>query len=95
MTGKGNFDIGEYISYLMLKSFDRHDGAFAFLIKNSVVRNLIHDQRTNHFHISKCEKLKIDSKKEFSVSVNCLFVSQLNSVPYIRVKRLTSILKNF
>ena len=89
ITGKGNFDIGEYISYMMLKSFDRHDGAFAFLIKNSVVRNLIHDQRTNHFRIGKSEKLKIDSKKEFSVSVNaCLFVSQLNSVPYSTCKEI-------
>jgi hypothetical protein len=96
ITGKGNFDIGEYISYMMLKSFDRHDGAFAFLIKNSVVRNLIHDQRTNHFRISKCEKLKIDSKKEFNVSVNaCLFVSKFNSVPSSTCKELNFYTKEF
>ncbi|MCB0541270.1 MAG: hypothetical protein KDE33_27425, partial [Bacteroidetes bacterium] len=45
ITGKGNFDIGEYISLIMLRCFDRHNGAFAFLIKNSVVKNLIHDQK--------------------------------------------------
>lgn len=82
MTGKGNFDIGEYISFIMLKCFQRHDGLFAFLIKNSVVKNIIHDQKINKFRIGNIEKLNIDSKKEFDVSVNaCLFISQLNSPP--------------
>jgi len=80
MTGKGNFDIGEYISYTMLKCFEKHNGIFAFLIKNSVVKNLIHDQRRNRFQIGNSEKLNIDSKKEFNVSVNaCLFLTYLNS----------------
>ena len=82
MTGKGNFDIGEYISYTMLKCFEKHNGLFVFLIKNSVVKNLIHDQKRNRFSISKPEKLNIDSKQEFSVSVNaCLFLTHLNSEP--------------
>lgn len=82
MTGKGNFDIGEYISYMMLKCFQRHNGLFAFLIKNSVVKNIIHDQKINKFAINNIKKLNIDSKKEFDVSVNaCLFFSQLNSLP--------------
>ncbi|MDE0472641.1 MAG: hypothetical protein OXH57_11955 [Ekhidna sp.] len=82
ITGKGNFDIGEYISYTMLKCFDRHEGLFAFLIKNSIVKNIIHDQRTNHFRIGSPEKLSIDSKKEFNVSVSaCLFLTHLNAKP--------------
>lgn len=82
ITGKGNFDIGEYISLIMLKCFEKHDGTFAFLIKNSVVKNLIQDQQQNKFRISKSEKLNIDSKKEFNVSVNaCLFLTTLNSKP--------------
>lgn len=82
ITGKGNFDIGEYISILMLKYFNKHNGTFAFLIKNAVVKNIIHDQRYNNFNISKSEKLNIDSKKEFNVSVNaCLFVTHLNDKP--------------
>lgn len=82
ITGKGNFDIGEYISFSMLKSFDKHNGVFAFLIKNSVVKNLIHDQKRNHFKIGQSEKLNIDAKKEFNVSVNaCLFLTQLNNKP--------------
>jgi len=82
MTGKGNFDIGEYISFTMLKCFENHNGIFAFLIKNSVVKNLIQDQKRNRFKIRQSEKLNIDSKKEFNVSVNaCLFLTHLNKEP--------------
>ena len=82
ITGKGNFDIGEYISLIMLRCFDRHNGAFAFLIKNSVVKNLIYDQKQNKFRIGQTESLNIDSKKEFNVSVNaCLFLTHLNCKP--------------
>ena len=82
ITGKGNFDIGEYISLIMLRCFDRHNGAFAFLIKNSVVKNLIYDQKQNKFRIGQSENLNINSKKEFNVSVNaCLFLTHLNCEP--------------
>ncbi len=82
ITGKGNFDIGEYISLIMLKCFNNHNGAFAFLIKNSVVKNLIYDQKQNKFRIGQTENLNIDSKKEFNVSVNaCLFLTHLNCEP--------------
>ncbi len=82
ITGKGNFDIGEYISLIMLKCFENHNGMFSFLIKNSVVKNLIQDQKRNSFKISQSEKLNIDSKKEFNVSVNaCLFLTHLNTEP--------------
>ncbi len=80
ITGKANFDIGEYISLMMLRCFHHHNGTFAFLLKGSVVKNLIQEQKNNCFQISQCEKLNIDSKKEFNVSVHsCLFVAQLNT----------------
>ncbi|MCD4683655.1 MAG: SAM-dependent methyltransferase [Bacteroidales bacterium] len=82
ITGKGNFDIGEYISFTMLKCFENHNGLFSFLIKNSVVKNLIQDQKRNRFRLSQLEKLNIDSKTEFNVSVNaCLFITYLNKEP--------------
>ena len=89
MTGKGNFDIGEFISYTLLKCFENHNGLFSFLIKNSVVKNLIQDQKRNSFRISQSEKLNIDSKKEFNVSVNaCLFLTHLNTEPDFNCKEL-------
>ncbi len=79
ITGKGNFDIGEYISLLMLKHFSSHQGYFGFLVKNSVVKNLIYDQRSNRFPIGEIKKLTIDAKREFNVSVDaCLFASKFN-----------------
>jgi hypothetical protein len=82
ITGKGNFDIGEYISFTMLKCFENHNGVFSFLIKNSVVKNLIQDQKRNRFRINHLEKLNIDSKTEFNVSVSaCLFLTYLNKEP--------------
>lgn len=91
ITGKGNFDIGEYITLRMLDCFQNHNGIFAFLIKNSVVKNIIHDQTKNRYRISKSEQLNIDSKKEFNVSVNAsLFTTHLNTEP-----SLTCIQSNF
>jgi len=79
ITGKGNFDIGEYISLLMLKHFSSHIGCFGFLVKNSVVKTLIFDQKNNKFPIGSIKKLTIDAKKEFNVSVDaCLFYSEFN-----------------
>lgn len=79
ITGKGNFDIGEYISILMLKHFSSHQGFFGFLVKNSVVKNIIFDQKSNRFSIGKIKKLTIDAKREFNVSVDaCFFVSKFN-----------------
>ncbi len=80
ITGKGNFDIGEYISIQILKHFDKHNGKFAFLVKNTVVKNILYDQRKSKYHIGKIRRLNIDAKKEFNVSVKaCLFLSNLNS----------------
>ncbi len=82
ITGKGNFDIGEYISLEMLNNFHNHNGRFAFLIKNSVIKNILERQVKNQYRISEVEKLNIDSKKEFNVSVNAsLFFAQLNQNP--------------
>jgi len=89
LTGKGNFDIGEYISLIMLKHFGKHNGTFAFLIKNSVIRNITHDQINKQYQISNSEKLNIDSKKEFNVSVNAsLFLTTLNQEPDFICKEL-------
>lgn len=96
LTGKGNFDIGESIALMMLKYFEHHDGVFAFLIKNSVVKNLIQDQKSNSYRINQSEKLNIDAKKEFDVSVNaCLFFTQLNAEPDFICKELDFYSKDY
>jgi hypothetical protein len=87
LTGKGNFDIGEYITLLMLNSFQNHNGSLAFLVKNSVIKNIIQDQKRSRFRIADSEKLNIDAKKEFNAAVNAsLFFTKLNQEPKFHCK---------
>ena len=80
MTGKGNFDIAEYITLMMIENFQHIEGHIALLVKNTVVKNIVFDQINKKYPISEIEKLCIDSKKEFNVSVEaCLFSCNLNS----------------
>jgi len=82
ITGKGNFDIGEYITMMMFDAFQNHHGNFGFLVKNSVIKNIVFDQRKRSYKISDLQKLTIDSKKEFNVSVEAsLFCCKLNETP--------------
>lgn len=82
ITGKGNFDIGEYITLMMFDAFQNSNGHLAFLIKNSVIKNIVFDQYQRKYKISELEKLTIDSKKEFNVSVEAaLLFCKLNTQP--------------
>jgi len=82
MTGKGNFDIAEYITLTMIETFQCMKGYLLLLVKNSVIKNIVFDQNKNRYKISSIEKHCIDSKKEFNVSVEAaLFCCELNSLP--------------
>lgn len=84
ITGKGNFDIAEYITLMIFDAFQSHNGHLALLVKNSVIKNIVFDQRKKQYRISNMEKYCIDSKKEFNVSVEAsLMLCQLNSNPCI------------
>lgn len=82
MTGKGNFDIAEFITLTMIETFQNMKGNLLLLVKNSVIKNIVFDQNKNRYKISTIEKHRIDSKKEFNVSVEAaLFYCELNSQP--------------
>jgi hypothetical protein len=82
ITGKGNFDIGEFIALKMLNSFSKEKGGFAFLIKNSVIKNIVFEQKRNNYPISNIEKHTINAQKEFNAAVDAsLFVCKFNSTP--------------
>lgn len=82
MTGKGNFDIAEFITLTMIEAFQNMKGNLLLLVKNSVIKNIVFDQNKNRYKISDVEKHCIDSKKEFNVSVKAaLFYCKLNSQP--------------
>jgi hypothetical protein len=82
MTGKGNFDIAEFITLTMIDTFQKMNGHLLLLVKNSVIKNILFDQIKNKYNIASIEKHCIDSKKEFNVSVEAsLFYCALNSTP--------------
>ena len=82
ITGKGNFDISEFITLLMLKAFANSNGSFAFLVKNSVVKNIVHSQRDFSFPITNLQQIGIDAKKEFDACVDAgLFFSRFSERP--------------
>lgn len=82
ITGKANFDIAEYILLSLLDAFQNYDGNIAFLIKNSVIKSIIFNQRSKSYRIGEMSKYSIDSKKEFNVSVeSSLFFCRLNTNP--------------
>jgi len=87
ITGKGNFDIGEFISLKMLDLFSKEIGYFAFLIKNSVLKNIVFEQKKNKYPIADIEKHTINAKREFDAAVDAsLFVCKFNSTPEFTAK---------
>ncbi len=82
MTGKGNFDIAEFITLTMIEIFQNRKGNLLLLVKNAVIKNIVFDQNKNRYKISAIEKHCIHSKKEFNVSVEAaLLYCKLNSIP--------------
>ncbi len=82
LTGKGNFDIAEYITLMLFDAFQSHDGHLALLVKNSVIKNIVFEQKEKKYKVSEIEKYCINAKKEFDVSVEAsLLFCQLNSNP--------------
>jgi len=86
ITGKGNFDIAESVSIKLLSIFTKLNGNFAFLVKNSVAKNILLEQNKTRYQISSIKQFDIDAKKEFNVSVNaCLFLCSLNNKPDVTI----------
>lgn len=82
MTGKGNFDIGEFITIMLLRAFHRTEGWMAFLVKNAVIRNIVLEQPKARFHLGQLTQTSIDAKKEFGAAVEAaLFFCQFNAGP--------------
>lgn len=69
LTGKSNFDIAEYICRQMISFLSGENASLALLLKNSVIKNILHEQKTNGLPINDIHQYSIDAKKEFNVSV--------------------------
>ena len=77
ITGRGNFDISEYIVTSLFNALAFRNGNFAFLLKNAVIRNIVYNELATR-NISDFHQYKFDAKKEFGASTNAsLFVGKL------------------
>lgn len=82
VTGKSNFDISEYITLELLKLSQINNGGISFLLKNSVIRNILVKQRIENLHIGNIEQRSIDAPSEFNVSVDAsCFSARFNCSP--------------
>ena len=68
ITGKGNFDIAEFIVYKMLDVAKETSAQIALLLKNSVIKNIVYEQGKTQ-NLTEMEQYNIDTEKEFSASV--------------------------
>ncbi|MDE7418769.1 MAG: SAM-dependent methyltransferase, partial [Muribaculaceae bacterium] len=87
ITGKSNFDISEYITLSLLEQFGSCNGGISFLLKNSVIRNIIYKQSKYPKSIDNINQFEIDAYKEFDVSVeaSCL-TAKLGNVGALECK---------
>jgi hypothetical protein len=69
LTGKSNFDIGEFVLLRMLDMFSGESGTLAMLCKNSVIKNIIELLPKRKFKVSNIRALQIDASREFGVAV--------------------------
>ncbi|MDE7438616.1 MAG: SAM-dependent methyltransferase [Muribaculaceae bacterium] len=96
ITGKSNFDISEYITLELLKLSQINDGGISFLLKNSVIRNILVKQHTENLHIGNIEQRLIDASSEFNVSVDAsCFFAQFNCRPSFTCRVLDFYLKSY
>lgn len=71
ITGKGNFDISESILYLLFSAFAFHKKCvIAFIVKNSVIKNIAESLPTKHFKLTSLAQYNINTQKEFGASVS-------------------------
>jgi hypothetical protein len=75
ITGKGNFDIGEYVILMMLEAFSQCNGGLAMLAKNSVIRNVVHDLPRAAYRVDDLRALRIDAQGQFGASVDASLLS--------------------
>ena len=75
LSGKSNFDISEWMIMSLSRELNQKKGVLAMLCKTSVARNIfIHNYKSGIENVA-YKIFKIDSKKEFDVSVDaCLFL---------------------
>lgn len=80
VTGKGNFDLGEYVLLKILELFSDQRGTLAMLCKNAVIRNIVAALPRQRLKVTDIRALAIDAGKSFGAAVDAsLLVMALGS----------------
>ena len=78
ITGKGNFDIAEYIILQLLSEFAGYECTLAMLCKTIVAKNIMRDMGKYSFNISSADMHVFNASEIFNVSCDAaLFVIRL------------------
>ncbi|MDR0932219.1 MAG: hypothetical protein LBM70_04265 [Victivallales bacterium] len=78
ITGKGNFDVAEYIILQLLSEFAKYKCTLAMLCKTIVAKNIIRDMNRYNFQISSADMFVFNATEIFNVNCDAaLFVVQL------------------
>jgi len=78
ITGKGNFDVAEYIILQLLSEFSSYNCTIAMLCKTIVAKNIIRDIDKYSFGIAEADMYVFDAKDVFNISCDAaLFVAKL------------------
>ena len=74
ITGKGNFDITEYIIIMLLSNFQNYNTTLAMLCKSSVAQNIIKDYKKLNIKIKKIKMIEFNAKKVFNVACDAVLL---------------------
>jgi 16S rRNA A1518/A1519 N6-dimethyltransferase RsmA/KsgA/DIM1 with predicted DNA glycosylase/AP lyase activity len=87
ITGKGNFDISEFIITLLLTEFSLYNCTLAMLCKTIVCKNIIRDIQKYNFSFSSADMFVFNAKSVFNVNCDA-------SLLVIRLGKTTSTVCN-
>jgi hypothetical protein len=81
ITGKSNFDIGEFVVLRMLELFSAQHGTLAMLCKNAVIKNMVAILPRYRFRVSHVRAFEIDASREFGAAVDASLLVMDVGVP--------------
>ena len=82
MTGKGNFDIAEYIVLMLLCEFANYNCTIAMLCKTIVAKNIMRDAKHYPFSIASMDLFTFDANEVFGANCDAgLLVVRLGDTP--------------
>ena len=94
ITGKGNFDITEYIIIMLLSNFQDYNTTLALLCKNSVAQNIIKDSKNLKLKIKNIKIVEFNANKVFDIACDAVLLYIETGEPCFDTCKIYSITNN-